>query len=52
MSGDPELIFTFDDGPNPKTTPFILDALKAHHIHAVFFMIVVDRGPRPRRRRR
>lgn len=39
MSGDPELIFTFDDGPNPKTTPFILDALKAHHIHAVFFMI-------------
>ena len=39
MSGDPELIFTFDDGPNPKTTPFILDALKAHHIHAVFFLI-------------
>jgi peptidoglycan/xylan/chitin deacetylase (PgdA/CDA1 family) len=39
MSGDPELIFTFDDGPNPKTTPFVLDALKAHHIHAVFFMI-------------
>jgi peptidoglycan/xylan/chitin deacetylase (PgdA/CDA1 family) len=39
MSGDPELIFTFDDGPNPKTTPAVLDALKAHHIHAVFFMI-------------
>lgn len=39
MSGDPELIFTFDDGPNPKTTPLVLDALKAHHIHAVFFMI-------------
>jgi len=39
MSGDPELIFTFDDGPNPKTTPFVLDALKAHHIHAIFFMV-------------
>ena len=39
MSGDPELIFTFDDGPNPKTTPAVLDALKAHHIHAVFFMV-------------
>jgi peptidoglycan/xylan/chitin deacetylase (PgdA/CDA1 family) len=39
MSGDPELIFTFDDGPNPKTTPYVLDALKAHHIHAIFFMV-------------
>ncbi len=39
MSGDPELIFTFDDGPNPKTTPFVLDALAKHHIHAIFFMV-------------
>lgn len=39
MSGDPELIFTFDDGPNPKTTPAVLDALAKHHIHAVFFMV-------------
>src|SRR4051794_12123964 len=39
MSGDPELIFSFDDGPNPKTTPAVLDALKAHHIHAVFFLV-------------
>ena len=39
MSGDPELIFTFDDGPNLKTTPFVLDTLKAHHIHAIFFMV-------------
>lgn len=39
MSGDPELIFTFDDGPNPKTTPYVLDTLKAHHIHAIFFMV-------------
>ncbi len=39
MSGDPELIFTFDDGPNPKTTPFVLDTLAKHHIHAVFFLV-------------
>jgi peptidoglycan/xylan/chitin deacetylase (PgdA/CDA1 family) len=39
QSGDPELIFTFDDGPNPKTTPAVLDALAQHHIHAVFFMV-------------
>jgi peptidoglycan/xylan/chitin deacetylase (PgdA/CDA1 family) len=39
MSGDPELLFTFDDGPNPKTTPLVLDALAKHHIHAVFFLV-------------
>src|SRR3954465_6573418 len=39
MSGDPELIFTFDDGPNPKTTPQVLDTLAKHHIKAVFFMV-------------
>ena len=38
-SGDPELIFTFDDGPNPRTTPDVLDALAKHHVHATFFMI-------------
>jgi len=38
-SGDPELIFTFDDGPNPKTTPAVLDALAKHHIHAIFFEV-------------
>jgi peptidoglycan/xylan/chitin deacetylase (PgdA/CDA1 family) len=39
MSGDPELVFTFDDGPNPKTTPIVLDALAKHHIHATFFLV-------------
>ena len=28
-----------DDGPNPKTTPLVLDTLARHHIHAVFFMV-------------
>ncbi len=38
-SGDPELVFTFDDGPNPATTPRVLDALAKHHIKATFFMV-------------
>lgn len=38
-SGGPEILFTFDDGPNPKTTPQVLDILARHHIHAVFFMV-------------
>jgi peptidoglycan/xylan/chitin deacetylase (PgdA/CDA1 family) len=37
-TGAPELLFTFDDGPNEPTTSKILDILAAHHIHAVFFM--------------
>jgi peptidoglycan/xylan/chitin deacetylase (PgdA/CDA1 family) len=38
-SGGPEILFTFDDGPNPKTTPLVLDILARHHIHAVFFLV-------------
>jgi peptidoglycan/xylan/chitin deacetylase (PgdA/CDA1 family) len=30
---------TFDDGPNPETTPLVLDILKAHGIQATFFVI-------------
>jgi peptidoglycan/xylan/chitin deacetylase (PgdA/CDA1 family) len=37
-SGGPEVLFTFDDGPNPRTTPAVLDLLAAHHIKAIFFM--------------
>ena len=39
MSGDPELVFTFDDGPNLVTTPMVLDALAAHRIRAIFFLV-------------
>lgn len=39
VSGDPELIFTFDDGPNPRTTEKVLDTLAAHRVQAVFFMV-------------
>ncbi|MFD4523055.1 glycosyltransferase [Streptomyces sp. NPDC058470] len=35
---DHRLVLTFDDGPDPKWTPKVLDALKRHHAHAVFFV--------------
>lgn len=38
-SGDIEVLFTFDDGPNPIYTPQVLDILAQHHIHAVFFLV-------------
>ncbi len=31
------LYLTFDDGPDPVSTPAILDILKAHDVHATFF---------------
>jgi peptidoglycan/xylan/chitin deacetylase (PgdA/CDA1 family) len=31
--------FTFDDGPNPETTPTVLDALMAYDIPATFFIV-------------
>jgi peptidoglycan/xylan/chitin deacetylase (PgdA/CDA1 family) len=48
-SGGPEILFTFDDGPNPKTTPLVLDELARHHIHAVFFLVgemAANKSPR------
>ena len=38
-SGDIEVVLTFDDGPNPVTTPQVLDILAARHLHAVFFLV-------------
>nr|BFD84528.1 glycosyltransferase [Streptomyces sp. Xyl84] len=32
------LVLTFDDGPDPTWTPQVLDVLKKHHAHAVFFV--------------
>ena len=31
--------FTFDDGPNPNSTPFILDILKRYNARATFFVV-------------
>ncbi|QIY96229.1 glycosyltransferase [Streptomyces sp. S1D4-11] len=35
---DHRLVLTFDDGPDPTWTPKVLDVLKRHHAHAVFFV--------------
>lgn len=34
-----ELALTFDDGPNPASTPRLLDILAWHNVHATFFMV-------------
>lgn len=33
-----EILFSFDDGPNPGTTDRLLTTLDHHHVHAVFFV--------------
>jgi peptidoglycan-N-acetylglucosamine deacetylase len=35
----PTVYLTYDDGPNPSTTPDLLDALAAEGVHATFFII-------------
>jgi peptidoglycan-N-acetylglucosamine deacetylase len=49
-SKGPELVLTFDDGPNPKTTPQVLDILKARGIKAIFFIVgeMVDNNKKGR----
>ena len=50
--GDHEVILTFDDGPDPKTTPQVLDALREQCVRATFFDIGrnVDDHPKLTRR--
>jgi peptidoglycan-N-acetylglucosamine deacetylase len=38
-SGAPEVVFTFDDGPDERTTPIILEALARHQVQAIFFWV-------------
>jgi peptidoglycan/xylan/chitin deacetylase (PgdA/CDA1 family)/CheY-like chemotaxis protein len=33
------IALTFDDGPDPRTTPQILDTLREHHLKATFFVV-------------
>jgi peptidoglycan/xylan/chitin deacetylase (PgdA/CDA1 family) len=35
----PTIYLTFDDGPNPATTPDLLDVLARERVHATFFLI-------------
>ena len=40
MDKDERAVYlTFDDGPIPQATPFILDTLRAFAAHATFFMV-------------
>lgn len=34
-----DIVLTFDDGPNPETTPVLLDALAHYQIKALFFVV-------------
>ncbi|MER7706745.1 polysaccharide deacetylase family protein [Kitasatospora sp. NPDC097605] len=46
--GDPgHIALTFDDGPDPRGTPPILDALDALGVHATFFLLgdMLERAP-------
>jgi peptidoglycan/xylan/chitin deacetylase (PgdA/CDA1 family) len=39
-AGDPgHVALTFDDGPDPRSTPAFLDALRAHRVRATFFLL-------------
>ncbi|GAA1235038.1 glycosyltransferase [Kitasatospora nipponensis] len=37
--GPNTIALTFDDGPDPRWTPQILDVLRRFHVHATFFVI-------------
>jgi peptidoglycan/xylan/chitin deacetylase (PgdA/CDA1 family) len=52
-SGDPEVLFTFDDGPHEKHSTAILDELDRRGIRAIFFWVGrrLDKGSQIERRR-
>ncbi|MFM7079087.1 MAG: polysaccharide deacetylase family protein [Bacteroidota bacterium] len=40
LEGNPPSVYlTFDDGPDPTVTPFVLDCLQQHHAKATFFLL-------------
>ncbi|WP_051356600.1 polysaccharide deacetylase family protein [Azorhizobium doebereinerae] len=43
----PYIALTFDDGPNPETTPKLLKMLEARHIKATFFMLGSNAAANP-----
>jgi len=38
-SGQPEVLFTFDDGPGGEITESVLATLRKHDVHAIFFQV-------------
>jgi peptidoglycan-N-acetylglucosamine deacetylase len=47
-----KVALTFDDGPDPHTTPLILDALRKHDVKATFFVVGRSVAQHPRLLRR
>ncbi len=45
--GAMRVALTYDDGPDPRTTPRLLDVLRREHVRATFFVVgeAVDRAP-------
>lgn len=43
----PGVALTFDDGPDPATTPAVLDALEAAGVQATFFVLTPRAGAHP-----
>ncbi|HET9013517.1 MAG TPA: polysaccharide deacetylase family protein, partial [Gemmatimonadaceae bacterium] len=40
LAGDEAVVsITFDDGPNPRATPRILEVLRRERVHATFFVL-------------
>jgi peptidoglycan/xylan/chitin deacetylase (PgdA/CDA1 family) len=47
-NGPGEIALTFDDGPNPRWTPILLETLAQHNVRATFFLLgkyAIDRRP-------
>jgi cellulose synthase/poly-beta-1,6-N-acetylglucosamine synthase-like glycosyltransferase/spore germination protein YaaH/peptidoglycan/xylan/chitin deacetylase (PgdA/CDA1 family) len=42
QADEKKLVLTFDDGPDPKYTPKILDILSREHVPATFFMVGIN----------
>ncbi|MBP9982920.1 MAG: glycosyltransferase [Prevotella sp.] len=41
-AGEKELLLTFDDGPDYRWTPKVLDILKKYKLHAAFFVVGIQ----------
>ncbi|MFT4083703.1 MAG: polysaccharide deacetylase family protein [Nocardioides sp.] len=39
LSPDPHVALTYDDGPDRHSTPYLLDLLAEHDVHATFFLL-------------
>ncbi|MBI2683350.1 MAG: glycosyltransferase, partial [Acidobacteriales bacterium] len=46
-ASDKQIALTFDDGPDPKWTPKVLDVLKQENVKGTFFVIGIQAGKDP-----